>query len=217
MHTHNSASARRTLSLLGTKGEKTRRKLMSAAASLLKTTSPVSLTAAAISREAGTSPPTFYVYFDDVNDIVYELARAANDDIEEIIEALRAWREGLGPEEGARNFIGAFHSHWRKHRALLSIRNLEADRGEQRFLTMRQRTGMRIITNLADLVIEDSSPPVTISRREAIARTTFVYAAIERLAATQFLYPQLDPGMPTREDYTEAAIVMLVSLITTGS
>ncbi len=50
---------------LGNKGRETRQLLMATARGLLDKVSPLSLSAATISKEAGTSPATFYVYFDN--------------------------------------------------------------------------------------------------------------------------------------------------------
>ena len=55
--------------LLGRKGMETRKRMMEAARRLLATRSPFDLTALLITREAKSAPATFYVYFDDVQDV----------------------------------------------------------------------------------------------------------------------------------------------------
>lgn len=206
------APVRREAAALGPKGAKTRRRLLDAAAELLETRSPVSLTAVAIARHAGVSPASFYVYFDDIGDIVHELALCANDDLGPLMAVLQRWRTGeLTGQQGARAFIAAYREHWNRHRTILNVRNLEADRGEARFLGMRQDAGTRIIRELAHL---KSGPDAAAApSKEAVARATVVYAAIERLAATELLYPPPDPDMPSREDVAEAEISILMELI----
>ncbi|MBW6927620.1 TetR family transcriptional regulator, partial [Salmonella enterica subsp. enterica serovar Weltevreden] len=66
---------------LGRKGRETRQRLVDAAALLLASTSPMDLTAMAIAAEAGTASATFYVYFRDVQDILYALSEAATEDM----------------------------------------------------------------------------------------------------------------------------------------
>lgn len=207
-------SARRALAVLGPKGVKTRRRLLDAAAALLETMSPVSLTAVAVARKAGVSPASFYVYFDDIGDIVHELALDANNDLDALMAVLQGWRAGtLTAQEGARAFIAAFREHWNRHRTILNVRNLEADRGEARFLVMRQEAGMRLIRELAHLLPDRSPSDTGGPGKEAVARATVVYAAIERLAATELLYPPPDPDMPSREDVAEAEIGILMDLM----
>ena len=55
---------------LGREGLQTRQKLMGAARKLLDVYSPVDLTAVSIAKEAGTSSASFYMYFEDVRDIL---------------------------------------------------------------------------------------------------------------------------------------------------
>lgn len=197
---------------LGPKGAKTRQRLLDAAAVLLETVSPVSLTAAAITRGAGVSPPSFYVYFNDVGDIVHDLALAANNDLASVMAVLRRWREGeLGPSDGARAFVRTFREHWQQYRPILNVRNLEADRGDPRFLAMRQDAGHRIIRELADLIMRGRS--VALAPIEATARATVVFAAIERIAATELLYPVPAPDMPSSDQLAEAEVAILVELI----
>jgi AcrR family transcriptional regulator len=121
---------------LGRKGIETRRRLMNAARGLLDVTSPIAVTVAAIARAAGTSTGTFYVYFDDVNDIVLALAQEASADLGAVHEALEAWHGGLSADAGAERFVRSFRAYYDAHRAILSIRNMEGDRGDERFARM---------------------------------------------------------------------------------
>ena len=89
---------RRTGQTLGRKGNRTRRRLMTAGLQLLRTQSAVSLTSAAISREAGASSATFYVYFNDVEELVFALAREATQDLGNVLSALEDWLAGQPAE-----------------------------------------------------------------------------------------------------------------------
>lgn len=202
---------RRTSKALGRKGQETRRRLMSAAQELLQNVSPVSLTVHAIARHAGTSPATFYVYFDDVSDVVLALAEEASQDIDEVMAALAGWRAGLETEVGARGFLAAYRAYWERHRAILVTRNMEADRGDARFLATRGAAGMTIIRELGQ-VIRDGHPAGQLSEEQAVARATVFFAAIERLAATRTLYPRTSASL-TDAAMNEAQIDILVSLV----
>jgi AcrR family transcriptional regulator len=60
----------------------TRRRLLEAAATILRESGWRGLSASAVAREAGIAQPTFYVHFEDKDDLIRTLAR-------ETIEALR--------------------------------------------------------------------------------------------------------------------------------
>jgi len=202
---------RRRKQALGRKGLETRGRLMAAADVLLQTVSPVSLSIHAIARQAGTSPATFYVYFDDVSDVVLALAQEASTDLGEIMDALARWRAGLETEAGARAFMAAYQAYWARHRAILVTRNMEADRGDPRFLATRSEAGMTIVRQLAQ-VIQEGHPAGQLDDEQAIARATVMFAAIERLAAATPLYPRT-PQSPTEAALNEAQIAILASLV----
>jgi AcrR family transcriptional regulator len=184
---------------------------MTAARELLEMISVVSLTVSAIARQAKTSSATFYVYFDDVSDIVLALAREASEDIDDVLATLRAWRIGQNTEEGARAFFAAYRAYWDRHRPVLVMRNMEADRGDRRFLAVRGQAGLTVIRELG-FIIRDGHPPDQLSDEQAVARATVIFAAIERIAATASLYPA-DNRAASTAALNEAQIVILVSLV----
>jgi AcrR family transcriptional regulator len=205
------SDSRRPLQELGRKGLETRRRLMTATQELLQTMSAVSLTAAAIARQAKTSSATFYVYFDDVSDVVLALAAEASDDVDAVMATLETWRDGQATEEGARAFFNIYRAYWDEHRAILGIRNMEADRGDPRFLRIRGNVGLRIIRELGAL-IREGHPHDSLTEEQAVARATVIFAAIERIAATASLYPR-DERSTSESALNEAQIAILVSLV----
>lgn len=179
-------SSRRKASELGHKGANTRGRLMSAAHSLIQTCSPVELTVRAIARHAGTSPGTFYVYFDDIPAMILALAEDAASDLGEVVDAIQSWRYGEYAD-GAEIAFRAFQAYWSRHRAVLNIRNMEADRGEPDFMNLRIKAGTTIIHELARVqFIHPRAEPSA----ESLARAAVIYAAIERLTATKGHYDE---------------------------
>ncbi len=173
--------------------------------------SAVSLTATAIARHAKTSSATFYVYFDDVSDVVLALATEASEDLDTVMAALATWRAGQSTEEGARTFFNVYRAYWDRHRAILGIRNMEADRGDVRFLHIRSNAGLQIIWELGAL-IRDGHCDGTLGEEQAVARATVIFAAIERIAATVSLYPR-ENRSPSTDALSEAQIAILVALV----
>jgi AcrR family transcriptional regulator len=170
--------------ILGRKGQETRQRLMAAARKLLCSSSPVDLTAVAIAKAAGTSSASFYMYFDDVQDVLYSLSQLAGTEMTEVAKLLDAPWTFETLERETIELIEALNSVWSRHREVLRYRNLEADRGDPRFEELRMNTYIPFIERFARRIL--SLNPATGSRRksDAYAEATVLHAAMERLAAT---------------------------------
>ncbi|RJF91711.1 TetR/AcrR family transcriptional regulator [Noviherbaspirillum saxi] len=170
---------------LGRKGQETRAKLMEAARQLLDTHSPVELTAVSIAAEAGTSPASFYMYFDDTKDILFALSEVAGEDMAAIHAIFdQAWTSD-DIEEHARKVIDALNEVWARHRQVLRFRNMEADRGDPRFEELRMNTYVPFIERFAQRILAISPPSATRKRADVYSEATILHAAMERLAATE--------------------------------
>jgi AcrR family transcriptional regulator len=172
---------------LGRKGVETRKKLMTAARKLLDVYSPVELTSVAIAKEAGTSSASFYMYFDDVRDILYALASEAGAAMASVTEVVqKPWDAGtLTLHEHALELVERFNELWEAHRQVLRFRNLEADRGDPRFEALRMKTYVPFIDQLARQIIAACPPDKqrpTLS--QAFALASVLHAAMERMAST---------------------------------
>ncbi len=178
-------AAARQGQLLGHKGSGTRHRLMEAARQFLRNESPVRLNAAAITKMVNTSPGTFYHYFTDVNDLVYALCLQVTGDIEDVLEVITAWRHDQNTAANAAKFVQTYRAYWDRHRDILSIRNMEADRGEARFLKMRLEGSLPLINGLASVL---SIAHGEFTAQEARARAAVIFAAVDRLAGTSELY-----------------------------
>jgi AcrR family transcriptional regulator len=177
---------------LGRKGSETRQRLMDAARSLLSDQSPLSLTAVSIAKEAETSSATFYIYFDDVREILYALSEAASADLSEVHRILEEdWDINAPDMDHAQRVVDTFNDVWNRHRNILSFRNLEADRGDEDFLDQRIRSSVRIIDRFAERILlaytQERRPP----RIEAYAEAATLFGAIESQAA-------IDPAVMER-------------------
>jgi AcrR family transcriptional regulator len=153
---------------LGQKGASTRGRLMASARRLLAERSAVGLTSLAIAQGAGMSAASFYNYFVNVEAIIHALCVEAGAETRGIVEAARL-RPGDDQQAIARRFVDAYDDHWRAFRPVLSVRNMEAERGNIAFQLLRPATG--------DAEIEDRSGQIAVA-----------VAAIERLAPAAGLY-----------------------------
>ncbi len=170
---------------LGRKGLQTRRKLMDSARSLLEVYSPVELTAVSIAKAAGTSSASFYMYFEDVRDILYALAVEAAAEMAAIHETVRQPWQPAELSRQAVELVERFNGVWQHHRQILRFRNLEADRGDPRFEALRMSTYVPFIDLLARQLMAASPPDrPRPSLSQAFALASVVHAAMERLAST---------------------------------
>jgi AcrR family transcriptional regulator len=172
---------------LGRKGKETRRSLMLAARRLLDVASPLSLSAASISKEAGTSPATFYVYFDNVEDILWTICEAISENTSSLFPDHKFLRTPDRLEEDALAFVRGYCDIWARHGPLLLYRNMEADRGNKRFNQLVLRIALPILEGLIDRIVEADR---AITRSEANAEAVVLIAAIDRIAAALHLWPE---------------------------
>lgn len=180
---------------LGNKGNKTRSLLMATARQMLDTNSPLSLSAAAISKEAGTSPPTFYVYFENVEDILWALCEEISQDVSHLFDDEKFLRVGERLEDDALAFVRGYCAIWAEHGPLLLYRNMEADRGNKRFNQLVLRIALPILEGITKRIVEAAPADKPISRADANAEAVVLVSAIDRIAAALHLWPE-DSLMP---------------------
>jgi AcrR family transcriptional regulator len=203
----------RSRSTLGRKGIETRARLLRATRELLETVSPFNLTVAAIAKAAKTVPGTLYVYFDDVSAVFYELSVEASEDFQAMVEAHADWfADPARIEADARAFITEFNRIWDKHSHVLHYRNMEADRGNSRFLVLRVAGSARIINRLTDAIVH-ARPEL--AKVQARAEAVVLYSAVERIAGSRVSFPADRPGPPEAE-LTEAQVRIIARQLGAG-
>jgi AcrR family transcriptional regulator len=157
---------------------------MEAARRILKKHSPVQLTAVAIAKEGKTSSGAFYIYFEDVRELLFALSQAAEGDMVAVHKILEEpWNPQLFGFEHASRVVKAFTSVWDAHREVLRYRNLEADRGDELFEEIRLRTLLRVVKRFAAHIMEAHRMDPHYSQRDAMAEASVLVAALERYAS----------------------------------
>ena len=93
--------------VIGSRALVTRRKLLDATAKLLQEQGILDLRVVDISRDVGSSPATFYQYFNDVDEAILELAKEATEDEKPLVSLLQpGWDKKTGLEQ-AHHFVDA--------------------------------------------------------------------------------------------------------------
>ena len=136
----------------GRRGRATRQRLLECTAELLETTPWRSIKVIDIARQAGTSPATFYQYFENVEQAILVLA-------EELVAGageLATLVEGDWTEEGgwatARRVVQGFLDYWEANRAVFRVVELATEEGDLRFRGLRVRALNAVTVTLAKVV-----------------------------------------------------------------
>lgn len=165
---------------LGRKGQDTRRRLMEATEALLVASRGLPPSLSAVAREAKVSPPTFYLYFADVSDVIFATVERIAARSEPVLQLLESdWPEGESYQH-ALQFVEAFFDYWQENAAVLRARNRLADEHNERFVKSRLESVERLTSMLAA-----KFPPATVDGEEVASPTRLagtMITAIERIA-----------------------------------
>jgi len=142
----------------GRRGQATRQRLLACTAELLDGTPWRSIKVIDIARQAGTSPATFYQYFENVEQAILVLA----EELAEGAGALAALVEGDWSEERgwatARAVVQGFLDYWEANRAVFRVVELATEEGDLRFRRLRVRALNAVTVALARAVDAGPAP-----------------------------------------------------------
>ncbi len=191
---------------LGPRALETRRKLLEGTAELLAARSVRDVSVVDIARNAGTSPATFYQYFQDVTEATLRLAEQAAQELPAVVEMIDGAWEGEGGLENARAIVDAFVRHWDAHRAVMLVRNLAADEGDPRFQLVRQQSLQPVLEHLAAQITASQRAGRVDRNLGPAAAAAAMGAILERLAA---YHRELETLGVTRDDLVETCARIL--------
>ena len=190
---------------MGAKGTQTRRALMDATRALLETTALRDLRVAHIVRAARTSSSTFYIYFNDVTDVVLALVGEVTQSPPALL-SLVSNRAGQSPAQWARTFVCDYIEHWKLHEPIFRARNLTSDEGDERFQSVRANAILPLLEGMRRRVETRQAagklPADLDPRSVAIA----VLALLERISV--LTDPQLG-GRITRAQLIDVAVLFV--------
>lgn len=163
---------------MGRKGRETRQRIMDVTLDMLKSRSYKDLTVSDVAFEADVSSSTFYVYFEDIEDVLFACVQAAALNLDPLYEVLADEWNDENLERKVRKFVEIYGELWEKYRIELRVRNLEADQGNLRFLNLRIETTRGILHALGKKIAQ-INPTLHNPQQIAIA----IHAAMGALAA----------------------------------
>lgn len=199
---------------LGRKGGETRRRLLDATLDLIATGDTHKLSASRIARAAHLASQSFYLYFRDIDEVLYILSEEAAADFASVTAVVEGAPMDIAPNLLSQRLVAAFSDYWDRHRPILNVRNYLADCGNEDFLRHRFRTTMPLITSLARRM-RAAQPAGTLDDAAARGRAVIIFQAMERCAArANAVQYSDDPAPVLTPSLREAAVDVLTLLLT---
>lgn len=133
----------------GRRGLATRQRLLACTAELLEGTPWRSIKVIDIARQAGTSPATFYQYFENVEQAILVLAEELTEGAGQLAALVDGdWSEEAGWDT-ARQVVQGFMDYWEVNRAVFRVVELATEEGDLRFRGLRVRALNAVTVTLA--------------------------------------------------------------------
>jgi AcrR family transcriptional regulator len=141
----------------------TRNRLIECTAEMVATTAYSDLRVTDVARAAGTSPATFYQYFDDLDAALLVLATETTETGVQLAGFIsqRRWGGAAG-YESAQELVDRFLEFWQAHQPVLRVVDLLTEEGDARFRQARVNMLNGIALALTDAIAAartDAGPP----------------------------------------------------------
>lgn len=170
----------------GRRGRATRQRLLESTAELLVATPWRSIKVIDIAREAGTSPATFYQYFENVESAITVLA-------EELVEGVGVlaglvegdWSEGSSWSTAVAVVTG-FMDYWESNRAVLKVVELTTVEGDLRFQGLRVRALNAVTVALARVIATNGGPSGSLAGGDPMAAAGTLIAMLAQVAGHRY-------------------------------
>src|SRR3954466_7637988 len=137
----------------GRRGRATRSRLLDCLEDMLGSSSFRDLKVTDVTREAGTSPATFYQYFPDIETAVLAIAEQMADEGARLRACVTdgSWR-GADAYTTAEQVVDGFLAFWQQHQSLLRVMDLAALEGDTRFRDTRVQMLNSVTNAFADVI-----------------------------------------------------------------
>lgn len=190
---------------MGSKGQRTRRRLIDTTIELLAKTRLRDLRVVDIAQVAETSAATFYLYFEDVTEVVLVAATEVTQSLPDLMELLEHDWDRPGEAGAAMRFVERYIAFWDEHRPLFRARNLAAEEGDQRFVTAREEAVRPLLAALATKIAAAQAAGHVPGGTSASAFAGTLLMMLERLGALSHLYRERPPEISYRQLLVAAA------------
>ncbi len=170
----------------GHRGRATRQRLLECTAELLVATPWRSIKVIDIARRAGTSPATFYQYFENVEAAITVLA-------EELVEGVGVlatlvdgdWSESCSWETAV-SLVEGFMAYWERNRAVFRVVELTTVEGDLRFQGLRVRALNAVTVTLARVIANNSQHSGSPAGSDPMAAAGTLIAMLAQVAGHRY-------------------------------
>jgi AcrR family transcriptional regulator len=138
---------------LGSKGDRSRQRIMDAAFELLKIKNIWDISVTDICSQCDIAASNLYTYFKGVEEVVLSLAEQIVDHAPPLVALVEgsSWK-GRSALLSARNFVDAEFVYWERYRSVLKVVELLGDEGNVNFNALRARRLIPIYQALRPVV-----------------------------------------------------------------
>jgi AcrR family transcriptional regulator len=169
----------------GRRGRATRARLLECTADLLTQTPWRSIKVIDIARQAGTSPATFYQYFENVEQAILVLAEELMEGAAQLAELVDGdWTEETSWGT-ARAVVTGFMDYWETNRSVFRVVELATEEGDLRFQGLRVRALNAVTVTLAR-VIGVGGPGSSPAGTDPMAVAATIISMLAHVAAHQY-------------------------------
>lgn len=152
--------------LPGKRGQATRRRLLESTNDLIRATPWRSIKVIDIAKAAGTSPATFYQYFENVEQVILVLAEELVEGAGTLADLVEGdWSDPVGWDT-AQGVVDGFNAYWERNRAVFRVVELATEEGDLRFQGLRVRALNAVTVSIARAI--------TLARAARVARVAGV-------------------------------------------
>jgi AcrR family transcriptional regulator len=170
----------------GRRGRATRQRLLECTAELIGSTPWRSIKVIDIARKAGTSPATFYQYFENVEQAILVLAEELMEGAGALAELVEGdWSEERSWET-ARRVVEGFMGYWETNRAVFRVVELATEEGDLRFRGLRVRALNAVTVTLARVIASTGERSPAGADPMAVAAT--IISMLAHVAAHRYGY-----------------------------
>ncbi|MGA3149054.1 MAG: TetR family transcriptional regulator [Acidimicrobiales bacterium] len=170
----------------GHRGRATRQRLLQCTAELLVATPWRSIKVIDIARRAGTSPATFYQYFENVEGAITVLA-------EELVEGVGVlaglvdgdWSEEAGWDTAVA-VVEGFMEYWERNRAVFRVVELTTVEGDLRFQGLRVRALNAVTVTLARVIANNAGISGSPAGSDPMAAAGTLIAMLAQVAGHRY-------------------------------
>lgn len=153
----------------GRRGQATRQRLLACTAELLEDTPWRSIKVIDIARRAGTSPATFYQYFENVEQAILVLAEGLTEGAGDLACLVDGDWTDRAAWDTARKVVEGFMDYWEANRAVFRVVELATEEGDLRFRGLRARALNAVTVTLADVISARPLPAPGRQRRTKVS------------------------------------------------